>query len=107
MAEITMAEVNQFTWKHKEIVTMMVKEAGIHEGRWWLMVNFGMGPGNFGPAEDQVAPGMAVVLASIGIQREIPGQKAPSALVVDAAQVNPAPKTDKPPTSRSRQRAKS
>jgi hypothetical protein len=97
-----MAEANQFTWTHKELVTLLVKAAGIHEGRWWLMLNFGMGPGNFGPSDDQVAPGMVIAIGNIGIQRELPGQKAPSALVVDAAEVNP-PKAAA--TRRSRQKA--
>lgn len=99
-----MPEPNQITWTHKELVTLLVKQAGLHEGRWWLLVNLGMGPGNFGPSEDQIAPGVVVAVAGIGIQREAPGQRAPTALVVDAAEVNPS-KSAKPP-ARSRPRAK-
>lgn len=97
-----MADPTQFTWRHKELVELLVKEAGLHEGRWWLMVNFAMGPGNFGPSEEQINPGMVVGIGSIGIQREMPDQKAPSGLVVDAAEVNPAPASG----TRARTRAK-
>lgn len=86
-----MPEANQFTWTHKELVTLLVKAADIHEGRWWLMMNFGMGAGNFGPSEEQVGPGAFVAVTAVGIQRETSEAKAPSGLVVDAAEVNPAP----------------
>lgn len=87
-----MPEPNQFTWTHKELVTLLVKHAGIHEGRWWLLMNIGMGGGNFGPSEDQVGPGAFMAVKNVGIQREMPDTKAPSGLVVDAAEVNPAPR---------------
>ena len=86
-----MAEATQYIWKHQELVTLMVKEKGIHEGRWMLLVGYGMVPGNFGPNDAELSPGMVVAITGIGIQRETPGQAAPEALVVDAALVNPAP----------------
>lgn len=87
-----MADPDRFTWKHKELVAVLLKEAKVHEGRWFLAANFGMGGGNFGQTEDQLNPGVVIMLGSIGIQREMPEAKAPQALVVDAAEVNPAPK---------------
>lgn len=99
-----MPEPNQFMWTHKELVTLLVKEAGIHEGRWWLNLNMGMAAGNFGPAEDQISPGVVVAISGIGIQKEAPGQTAPSALVVDAAEVNPAKPTKQ---AKPRQKTKS
>jgi len=69
---------------------MMVRQAGIHEGRWWLVLNFGMAAGNFGPNEEQTAPGVVLAVTGIAIQREAADQKAPNALAVDAAEVNPA-----------------
>jgi len=56
-----------------------------------LLVNFAMSPGNFGPTLEAAIPGMVVGIQSIGIQRETPGTPAPTGLVVDAAEVNPAP----------------
>lgn len=87
-----MAEATQFVFTHKEIITLMVKEKGIHEGRWMLLVNYGMSPGNFGPSPNEISPGMIVAITGLGIQKEPPGQPPASpALVVDAAEVNPAP----------------
>jgi hypothetical protein len=88
-----MPAANQFTWTHKELITLMVKAMGIHEGRWMLLMSYGMSPGNFGPSDDQISPGMIVTVTGIGIQREAPGAAAPSSLVVDAAEVNPASQT--------------
>src|SRR4051794_39572765 len=88
-----MAEATQFTWTHKELLTLMVKDKGIHEGRWMLLINYGMLAGNFGATEAELSPGMVVAIASLGIQREAPGQAAPPGLVVDAAVENPAPKS--------------
>jgi hypothetical protein len=84
-------ESNQITWTHKELVTLMIKEAKIHEGRWLLLLQYGMSPGNFGPSPAEISPGMVVAVTRIGIQREPPGQvPAPEGLVVDAAEANPA-----------------
>jgi hypothetical protein len=81
---------NQFTWTYKELIALMIKAAGIHEGRWTVLHNYGFVPGNFGPSNDQMSPGVIVALTAIGIQREVPGAVPPSSLVVDAAEVNPA-----------------
>src|SRR5229473_3902637 len=93
-----MPEATQYTFNHKELITLMVKAMGIHEGRWMLMVSYGMGPGNFGPSADQIAPGMIVAVTGLGIQREEHGAApaAPESLVVDAAEVNPATSSIEP-----------
>src|SRR6266851_3077571 len=92
-----MPEATQYTFNHKELITLMVKAMGIHEGRWMLMVSYGMGPGNFGPSADQLAPGMIVAVTGLGIQREESGAPAsPEALVIDAAEVNPATSSTEP-----------
>lgn len=87
-----MAEPTQFMLSHKELVTAIVKQAGVHDGRWWLVVNFAFGTGNFGPSEEQVSPGVAVGIQAVGIQRETPEARSPAGLVIDAAEVNPAPR---------------
>jgi hypothetical protein len=86
-----MPEVNQYLVKPKELVELIIKSAGIREGRWWLVANFGISPGNFGPTPDEAMPGMAFAIQSIGIQREVPGTPAPPGLVVDAAKVDHEP----------------
>lgn len=90
-----MPDINQYSFQPKEIVTLLVKAAGLHEGRWWLVVNFGMSPGNFGPSDDQIAPGMIVAIQGLTIQRVTPelSPPPPANLTVDAAAVNPRPKT--------------
>ena len=82
-----MPEVNQYLVKPKELVELIIKSAGIREGRWWLVANFGISPGNFGPTPEEVVPGLAVVIQNIGIQRELPNNPAPLGLVVDAAKI--------------------
>lgn len=80
-------EINQYTFSHKELVELMIKKAGLHEGRWMLMTTFGFTAGNFGPSDDQMIPGIVAAVQSLGIQRA--DQNAPSSLVVDAAESNP------------------
>lgn len=97
-----MPEINKYAFKHKELVELLIKASDIHEGRWWLSVTFQMAPGNFGQTEEDVSPGMIVAIQSVGIEREAAGNPAPTSLVVDAAEVNPAPAISK--TSRVRKR---
>lgn len=86
-----MAEPAQYTVTHQELVELIIKRVGIHEGRWVLGVTFGFGPGQFGPAPEQMSPGVVVAVNQISIHRESPDTHAPESLVVDAAKVNPAP----------------
>ncbi len=90
-----MPEVNQYTFRHKEVAEALVKQAGLHEGRWQLTMTFGLGAANMGPSPEEAVPGAAVAVQSIGLQRAAPDS--PEALVVDAAQVNPeTAKADRP-----------
>lgn len=84
---------SQFTYSHKELVTIMLKDAGIHEGFWNLSVNFRLGAGAFGPTPEDVVPSGFVGVEAIGIQRmELKeGQPIPP-LTFDAKDLNPPPK---------------
>ena len=82
-----MPEVNQYMATPRDLVEMLLKSAGIHEGRGALVANMGFAPGNFGPTPAQLTPGAAVVIQGIGIQREGPG--IPQEMLVDAAKINP------------------
>jgi hypothetical protein len=84
-----MPEVNQLFFSHKEVLELLIKKAGIHEGKWVLSANFGFSTGNFGPSPDQFSPGAIVALVSLGIAKAIP--EAPEQMVMDAAVVNPEP----------------
>jgi hypothetical protein len=77
-------------YKAKELTILLLKDRGIHDGFWQLLVNYGFGAANMGASEAEVAPSAIVQLLGVGIQK-VP-EKAP--LTVDAAEVNPAP----PPT---------
>ena len=82
-----MPEANQYLFSNKELLELLVKKADVHEGRWMLMTNFNITAGNFGPAVDQTAPGVAVVIGQIGIQKA--PENAPEGTWVDASVVNP------------------
>lgn len=74
----------------REIVEMLIKQAGVHEGLWTLSLGLQIGVGHYGPTADQSFPGGAVTLQNLGIQKHPPGAPlAPGGFVVDAAVVNP------------------
>jgi hypothetical protein len=86
-----MPEINTYTFNHREILELLIKEADIHTGEWMLQVNFGFSAGNFGPDENNLNPGAVVAVQHLAITKAIKG--APKALVADAAKINPAPST--------------
>ncbi|SRR6266849_4124345 len=88
-----MPEVNQYLFNNKELLEMLVKQAGVHEGKWILMVNFGFSAGNFGTSPDQISPGGVIAILQVGIQRATP--ETPESMMVDAAVINPASSTSK------------
>jgi hypothetical protein len=89
-----MSEVNhQIFFQHRDIAELLIKKAGLHDGKWILSVNFGFSPGNFGATPEQAAPGVVVVVMGIGLAQASP--ESPAALQVDASVVNPA--TPQPP----------
>ena len=81
---------NPRVFNHKQLLEALVKEAGIHSGKWTLRANFGCIPGNFGPSADKISPGLAIALIDVGL---IPAAADhPESMVIDAAKVNPAPR---------------
>ena len=83
-----MAEaVTRFTFSHKELVEVLIKHQGLHEGLWMLYVEFGLGAVNAGPTDDEILPTAVVPIQKIGLQK---GEKENN-LTVDAAKVNPKP----------------
>jgi hypothetical protein len=83
-----MPEVSSYTFTYKEVLTALVKQAGLHDGRWQLTMMFGLAGANMGPDEASVVPGAAVAVTAIGLQKAAP--ESPSSLTVNAAEVNPA-----------------
>jgi hypothetical protein len=80
-----MAEATQITFKHREIVEMLIKNQNIHEGIWGLFVRFGLGASNIGPSDDQLQPAAIIPVLEIGLQKF----EKESNIAVDAAKVNP------------------
>ena len=89
-----MPEVNQYTWDHRELLELLAKAANLDEGRWMLSVNFSMTPGNFGPSDKEIIPGILVGVARVGLQRA--DKNAPEALVIDAADIRAAAQRKRP-----------
>ena len=83
-----MPEISQYQFKHREVAEALVKQAGLHEGKWQLVMTFGMGATNLGPSPEEVSPGAALAVTSVGLTRAT--DTSPPPLVVDAAEVNPA-----------------
>ena len=82
--------VGRYVYTSNELVEMLIKHTNLHEGRWTLMVNFGITAGSFGPSADKPAPGVAVMIGQVGIQRA--PENAVEGSWLDAAIVNPKPK---------------
>jgi hypothetical protein len=82
-----MPEANQYLFSRQELLTLLIREAGVHEGKWILAANLGFSPGNFGPTPDQMVPGSVVAILQMGIQKA--GVDTPDAMTLDAAVVNP------------------
>lgn len=82
-----MPEVSQFTFKYQEVLEALIQKAGLHEGKWQLVMSFCLAAMNMGPNEAELVPGAAVAVSSIGLIRA--RDDSPPALTADAAVVNP------------------
>jgi hypothetical protein len=80
-----MAEVTQISFKHSEIVELLIKKQGIHEGIWGMFVKFGLTASNIGPTETDVTPAAIVGVLEIGLQKF----EKETNIALDAAKVNP------------------
>lgn len=85
-----MAEAKLISFTYQEIVTALIKHQGIHEGLWGVYAQFGLGAANVqDPETQEVLPAAIVPIKELGIQ-QFPK---PNNLTVDAAVVNPKPKS--------------
>jgi len=85
------AEKERILFSYQEIVECLIKEKDIHEGIWGIVVGFELGVANVlkhGEA-GSFLPAAIVPISSIGIERV----EEESNLTVNAALVNPNPKT--------------
>lgn len=82
-----MAEISRIEFTNKELVVLMLKDQGIHEGHWVLQAKFGFGAINMGatPEGTDAAPSGFVSIAGLGLEL-VPE---PLPFSVNAAEVNP------------------
>ena len=80
-----MSEVTQYTFSHRELVEILVKQQGLHEGIWGLYVRFGLGASNVGESPTQIHPAAVVPIIELGLQKF----DKETSISVDAAKVNP------------------
>lgn len=83
-----MPEIDQYTFSYSEVIEALIKAAGLHEGKWQLVMRFSMAALNMGPGPTEIVPGAAIGVTGIGLQRA--SDQSPEALVADAGVVNPA-----------------
>lgn len=88
-----MPEATQIAFKHAEIVELLIKKQGIHEGIWGLFVRFGLNASNIGPNETELMPAAILGVIEIGLQKF----DKESNLALDAAKINPASKPAEKP----------
>lgn len=84
-----MAESTQYMFTHKEVVEILVKQQGLHEGLWSLSVEFGLNAVITGPNDDQMFPTAMVPVIRFGIRQT----DRMNNMSVDAALINPEPKS--------------
>ena len=89
-----MPEPTQITFTWAEVAELLIKKAGIHEGKWVVlpefMVNAGVlasAPAMGGGVPLENRPGAAILLNSLQLTKAAHDIQPP--LVVDAAKVNP------------------
>jgi len=88
-----MVETTRRIYSNKELVEMMLKDQGIHEGNWVLAANLSFTAMNFGQSPDGSDASPAGVVAVTGVLLErVP---APLPFSVNAAEANPKPNLKK------------
>lgn len=80
-----MPETSQIVFSHREIVELMLKQQGIHEGIWGLFIKFALNASNVGPSQNELIPAAIVGVIEMGLQKF----EQESNIALDAAKVNP------------------
>jgi hypothetical protein len=86
-----MAEPTQFTFNWHEVTKALIKQQNLHEGRWVLGLEFGLGAGLFAQAPEghELVPGAMLAVQKVQLTKH-PENLPVHSLVVDAAEVNPS-----------------
>lgn len=85
-----MAEVQSVTITHRELVEVLIKHLGYHDGIWQLSVEFGLSAINIQATnaqtgESHLSPAAFLPINKIGLMKV----DAENDIAVDAAKVNP------------------
>ena len=77
------------SFSHEELLAILLKSAGIHEGLWMLSINFGLSATNMSKSnngEENLRPCVMAFVENFGLMRV---ERALKGLTLDAAIVNP------------------
>ena len=79
------------SFSHEELLAILLKSAGIHEGLWMLSINFGLSATNMSKSnngEENLRPCVMAFVENFGLMRV---ERALKGLTLDAAIANPLP----------------
>lgn len=82
-----MAEITRIEFTNKDIVALMLKDRGIHEGHWVLQAKFSFGAMNMGASSEGTDAIPTGIVGVAGMGLELVPQPLPFS--VNAAEVNP------------------
>jgi hypothetical protein len=83
-----MSRTNKINFSLREVATALIRDQGIHEGRWRLRFDFSVSRADVAPSDQGAFPGAILVIGGIAIERcddAPPG----TPQVFDAAKENP------------------
>jgi hypothetical protein len=84
-----MAEASQYAFELREVATALIKQQGLHEGRWTLAFEFRLAAGVFGQEPETAKPSAVIQVVRMHLAHAPVGEKFD--FIVDAEEVNPRP----------------
>jgi hypothetical protein len=86
-------QVEEYNFSNRELIEALIKKQGLHEGIWMLGLRFGLGGANVNHPDDPLQSAPAAIIPVVGFSLRKKDTLNPLAL--DAAVVNPRPKSRK------------
>jgi len=87
-----MAEPMQYAFELRELAELLVKRQELHEGRWVLGFEFGLGAGIMGgPTPEDAKPTALIQIGKIVLTKATENTPQGLPFIVDAAKINPGP----------------
>ncbi len=86
-----MTDAIKHSFSHEELLAILLKSAGIHEGLWMLSINFGLSATNMSNSnngEENLRPCVMAFVENFGLMQV---ERVLKGLTLDAAIVNPLP----------------